>query len=73
MLLVFSTNRVKLVARKPETTNKSGQREYIAIYLSFLPYTFFAKRLHYNFPDHRNHRCEASKWKSVTRGVRYKS
>jgi len=28
MLLVFSTNRVKLVARKPETTNKSGQREY---------------------------------------------
>ena len=28
MLLVFSTNRVKLVARKPETTIKSGQREY---------------------------------------------
>ena len=28
MLYVFSTNRVKLVARKPETTIKSGQREY---------------------------------------------
>ena len=28
MLLAFFTNRVKLVARKPETTIKSGQREY---------------------------------------------
>ena len=28
MLHVFSTNRVKLVARKPETTNNKGQREY---------------------------------------------
>ena len=28
MLHVFSTNRVKLVARKPKMTIKSGQREY---------------------------------------------
>ena len=28
MLYVFSINRVKLVARKPETTNNMGQREY---------------------------------------------
>jgi len=28
MLYVFSTNRVKLVARKPETTVNMGQREY---------------------------------------------
>jgi hypothetical protein len=29
MLHVFSTNRVKLVAQKPETTLKPGQREYV--------------------------------------------
>jgi len=28
MLHVFSTNRVKLVARTPTTTIKKGQREY---------------------------------------------
>ena len=28
MLLVFSINRVKLVAQKPKTTVNSGQREY---------------------------------------------
>ena len=28
MLYVFSINRVKLVARKSETTNNMGQREY---------------------------------------------
>jgi hypothetical protein len=28
MLHVFSTNRVKLMAQKPKTTNKLGQREY---------------------------------------------
>jgi hypothetical protein len=31
MLHVFSTNRVKLVARKPKMINKLGQREYTAI------------------------------------------
>ena len=29
MLYVFSTNRVKLVAHKPETTDNMGQREYL--------------------------------------------
>jgi len=29
MLHVFSTNRVKLVARTPKATNNKGQREYI--------------------------------------------
>ena len=29
MLYVFSTNRVKLVARKPKTTDNMGQREYL--------------------------------------------
>ena len=33
MLHVFSTNRVKLVARTPKTTIKKGQREYILCYL----------------------------------------
>ena len=31
MLYVFSTNRVKLVARKPKTTNNMGQREYVHV------------------------------------------
>jgi hypothetical protein len=35
MLHVFSTNRVKLVTRKPKTTNKLGQREYIQLKRQF--------------------------------------
>ena len=31
MLHVIFTNRVKLVARKPETTNNKGQREYACL------------------------------------------
>jgi len=31
MLHVFSTNRVKLVARTPTTTIKKGQRKYVSI------------------------------------------
>ena len=30
MLYAFSTNRVKLVARKPETTDNMGRREYVS-------------------------------------------
>ena len=40
MLHVFSTNRVKLVARTPKTTNNKGQREYVAQW--FLPITITA-------------------------------
>ena len=39
MLYVFSTNRVKLVARKPKTTNNMGQREYVS-FLYFLSLAF---------------------------------
>jgi hypothetical protein len=35
MLHVFSTNQVKFVARKPETTLKPGQREYPGCLLMF--------------------------------------
>ena len=36
MLHIFSTNRVKLVARTPKTTNNKGQREYIVYLFSIV-------------------------------------
>ena len=41
MLYVFSTNLVKLMARKPKATLIQGQREYATIYLSKKLYSQF--------------------------------
>ena len=44
MLYVFSTNRVKLVARTPTATIKKGQREYFLTLTKRVPLISFVWR-----------------------------
>ena len=47
MLHAFSTNRVKLVARKPKPTDNLGQREYKLVPAKVLRYIIYEA-------DHQN-------------------